>query len=75
MKPNFTRKQILKAIERAQSAEPYSPEIWNNLTSDIFDSKNQLDQKRVTATMAKITLDKYFKSHPEDSIENYIEDI
>lgn len=73
MESNSTRKFILKAIERAKSAEPYPPEIWNNRSSDIFDDKNKLDQKRVTATMAKITLDKYFKSHPEDSIENYIE--
>lgn len=73
MESSSTQKYILKAIERSKIAEPYPLEIWNNRSSDIFDNhSNQLDQKRVTATMAKITLDKYFKSHPEDSIENYI---
>lgn len=73
MESNSTRKFILKTIERANSAEPYPPEILDNRPSDIFNNNESLDQKRVTATMAKITLEKYFKSHPEDSIENYIE--
>ena len=41
MESNSTRKFILKAIERAKSAEPYPPEIWNNRSSDIFDDKNR----------------------------------
>lgn len=67
------RKYIKKAIERASVAEPYPPEIWENRYSDIFNNGEIYDQKRVTATMAKITLDKYFMNHPDDSIENYLD--
>lgn len=75
MVSDSTRKFIRKAIERAKSAEPYPIEFLNSLPDDISlvdGDEAQVDQRRVTATMAKITLDKYFAQHPEDSIENYI---
>ncbi|MDE6088581.1 MAG: hypothetical protein K2G25_09370 [Oscillospiraceae bacterium] len=70
-----TQKIIRKAIERSKIAEPYSKDVWDNLPDEIFTISGNyepLDQRRVTATLAKITLDKYFKQHPEDSIDNYM---
>lgn len=67
-------KYIMKAIERSKLAEPYPDGFLEKYPDDIFpvgENIEPLDQKRVTATMAKITLDKYFKAHPEDSIDNY----
>ncbi len=74
MESNSTRKYIKKVIERAKSAEPYPLEVLHNRHSDIFAEEEALDQKRLTATIAQITLNKYFSQHPEDSIENYIDE-
>lgn len=76
MESSSIRKYIIKAIERSKIAEPYSMDFFNSLPDDIFsvsDDNIQLDQHRVVATLAKIALDKYFKEHPEDTIENYID--
>ena len=75
MVSDSTQKLIRKVIERSKIAEPYPKDIWDNLPDEIFTisgNENPLDQRRVTATLAKITLDKYFKQHPEDSIDNYM---
>ena len=75
MASDSTRAFIMKAIERSKIAEPYPDGFLDSQPDDIFpasDQVEQLDQRRVTATMAKISLDKYFSAHPDDSIENYI---
>lgn len=71
MESSSTRAFIKRAIERSKIAEPYPIEVIENRHSDIFSNDEPLDERRVTATMALITLDKYFSQHPEDSIENY----
>ena len=76
MASDSTQKIIRKAIERSKIAEPYSKDVWDNLPDETFTISGNyepLDQRRVTATLAKITLDKYFKQHPEDSIDNYMD--
>ena len=76
MASDSTQKIIRKAIERSKITEPYSKDVWDNLPDETFTISGNyepLDQRRVTATLAKITLDKYFKQHPEDSIDNYMD--
>ena len=76
MVSDSTSKIIRKAMERSKIAEPYPKEIWDNLPDEIFTisgNDEPLDQRRVTATLAQITLDQYFKQHPEDSIDHYID--
>ncbi|MDE6730273.1 MAG: hypothetical protein K2J71_05810 [Oscillospiraceae bacterium] len=75
MVSDSTQKFIRKVIERSKIAEPYPKEILDNAPDEIFtisSNENPLDQRRVTATLAKITLDKYFKQYPEESIDNYM---
>ena len=75
MASDSIRTFILKAIERSKIAEPYPDGFLEKQPDDMFPvagDSGPLDQRRVTATMAKKVLDKYFAEHPDDSIENYI---
>lgn len=75
MASDSTRKYIMKAIERARAAEPYPREVLQSRHDDIFCRTGEpLDERRVTATWARIALEKYFREHPEDSIENYTDE-
>ena len=65
---NLSRDKIKSLIDDTKLAEPYTEndEEYNGLDVNI-------DCLRGFATSAKILLDRYFKQHPEDSIENYID--
>lgn len=63
---NYTPQKIKSLIERSKSAEHY-PES----TFDVLDET--LDGNRVLATTPQRLLDAYFKQHPEDKIENYMD--
>ncbi len=68
MASTFTPEKIKNLINQSRSAEPYSDDEILTLDGTPRDGDRQL------ATLAKITLEKYFALHPEDSIENYIKE-
>ena len=75
MASDSIRKFILNAIADIKKAEPYSLEERNQLDGGIFsisDDAVPFDRDRWLATLSQSALDKYFSKHPEDSIENYI---
>ncbi len=65
---NLSGDKIKKLIKDTKLAEPYTEddEEYNSLDVNI-------DCLRGFATSAKKLLDRYFKQHPEDSIENYLD--
>ena len=72
---NSTRKYILKALANIQKAKPYSEIERSQMGDDLFKSNTsseKVNRDRLIATLSQIALDKYFKEHPDDSIENYI---
>ena len=72
MDSNSTRKYILKALANIQKAKPYSEIERSQMGDDLFNSNKKVNRDRLIATLSQIALDKYFKEHPDDSIENYI---
>lgn len=66
MASNFTPQQIKELIEESKSAEHYPKSVFHELDGEM------LDERRLLATKAQRILDRYFKKHPEDSIENYL---
>lgn len=81
MESNSISQKIKRMIKRSQSAEHYTKDELRvlNYHSDIADNllkeskAIEKDEQRINATLAQIALDRYFKQHPEDSIENYLD--
>ncbi len=68
MELNFTRQKIQSLIKRSKMAEHYldNDEVWDTLDGEI-------DNARMIATTSQKILDEYFKRHPNDCIENYLD--
>lgn len=81
MESSFISQKIKKMIKRSKSAKHYTKDEMEvlNYHSDIADNllkkekTIERDEQRINATLAQIALDRYFKQHPEDSIENYFD--
>lgn len=68
MELNFTHQKIQTLIRRSKMAEHYldNDEVWDTLDGKI-------DNARMIATTSQKILDEYFKRHPNDCIENYLD--
>ena len=64
----FSTEKIKKLIEQSNLADPYTEEGEEFSMLD-----GEYDAKRMLATSATRILDHYFKKHPEDKIENYMD--
>lgn len=65
---DYTSQKIKELIKHSKLAEPYTEE------DDEYDCLDaELDGARMIATYAQNLLDAYFRQHPEDKIENYID--
>lgn len=64
---NYTSQKIKELIKRSKSAEHYPDSVFDELDGEM------LDGNRLLATTAQNLLDAYFRQHPEDKIENYID--
>lgn len=67
MELNLSTDKIKSLIKTSKLAEPYTE---NDEQYDCLDGN--IEGLRGIATTAKKMLDRYFKNHPEDSIENYL---
>ena len=65
---NLSRDKIKNLIKTTKLAEPYTE---NDEQYDCLDGN--IEGFRGIATSAKKLLDRYFRQHPEDRIENYID--